>query len=111
MGGAVLPAVSVGMDPPPNSFSNILSNMAAPQNSRNSAPKFPAHFLRGDKDRVPHRRKGRRVAQVQLGQLFDGHSGMKGRGENIDAFRHAFRSRDLRSEQASRVAVGYQLDD
>src|SRR5712691_696188 len=111
MGGAVLPVVSVGMDLPPNSFSNILSNLAEPQNSRNSAPKFPAHFLRGDKDRVPHRRKGRRVAQVQFGHLFDGHSGMKGRGENIDAFRHAFRSRHLRSEQASRVAVGYQLDD
>src|SRR5437867_158788 len=111
MGGAVLTVLRVGMDFPPNSFSNILSKMAAPQNSRNSAPKFPAHFLRGDKDRVPHRRKGWRVAQVQLGHLFDGHSGMKGRGENVDAFRDAFRSRHLRAEQASRVAVGYQLDD
>ena len=58
-----------------------------------------------DQDRVPHRRERRRVPEVELRDLLDGHLVPDRGGEHVDALGRALAADDLRAEQpAGRAA-------
>src|SRR5262245_58324160 len=61
-------------------------------------------------DRVPDRTERRRVAEVELHDIVDGHARLDGGGEHVDALCRALQADDLRAQQAPAAPLGQRLE-